>query len=91
MLYPSGIATQKVKKLGIYFESDDALRVKKVAENSVAQTAKIEEGDKVLAFNQIEVNNLFDLKTELAFAKKSSTLTLERDSKKIDIDIEFSE
>ena len=91
MLYPSGIATQKVKKLGIYFESDDALRVKKVAENSVAQTAKIEEGDKVLAFNQIEVNNLFDLKTELAFAKKSSTLTLERDSKKIDIDIEFLE
>lgn len=91
ILYPSLVDTIKAKKLGIFFESDDALKVKKVAENSAAQTAQIKEGDKVVAFNKIEVSNLFDLKTELFFAKKSSSLTLERDSKKIDVDIEFKE
>ncbi|MFA5453965.1 MAG: ChaN family lipoprotein [Sulfurimonas sp.] len=89
ILYPSLVDTIKAKKLGIYFESDDALKVKKVAENSAAQKAQIKEGDKVLALNKTEVNNLFDLKTELFFAKEGVTLTLERESKKIEVNIEF--
>ncbi len=91
ILYPSAVGTIKTKKLGIYFESDDLLVVKKIAGNSAAQKAEIKEGDKVVAFNKIAVKNIYELKTELAFVKEAITLTLERDSKKIELDIEFVE
>ncbi|MDQ1297694.1 MAG: hypothetical protein QG558_232 [Campylobacterota bacterium] len=89
ILYPSAVDTIKPKKLGLYFESDDVLKVKKVSENSAAQTAQIKEGDRVIAFNKIEVGTLFDLKAELFFAKEEIALMLERGSEKIEVTIEF--
>lgn len=91
ILYPSAVGTTKAKKLGVYFESDEKLHVKKIADNSLAQKAQIKEGDKVVAFNKTAVKNLYELKTELAFAKESVTLTIERESKKIEVEIEFKE
>jgi len=89
ILYPSAVGTIKAKKLGVYFESDELLRVKKIAENSLAQKAQIKEGDKVVAFNKTAVKNLYEIKTELAFAKDDVILTLERESKRIEVKIEF--
>ncbi|MBW6487986.1 ChaN family lipoprotein [Sulfurimonas sp.] len=91
ILYPSAVGTTKAKKLGVYFESDEKLHVKKIADNSLAQKAQIKEGDNVVAFNKTAVKNLYELKTELAFAKESVTLTIERESKKIEVEIEFKE
>ena len=90
ILYPSSIQTQKAKKIGVYLDKDEPLKVNKLVENSLAQKAKIEVGDIIIAFNGKKVKELADLKTELAFVKGPCTLTLLRGSKKIDITLDFS-
>ena len=90
ILYPSAITTKKAKKIGVYLESDEKLNVKKLVKNSVATKAKIQVGDTLVAFNGTPVKNLFDLKTELAFAKGEIKLTLIRDSKEVLVNIDFA-
>jgi len=91
ILYPSAIKTKKAKKLGVYLESDEKLKVKKLVEKSLAEKAGIKSGDIVAAFNGTKLKSLFDLKTELVFVKKSAELTLIRDLKEMNVTIEFSD
>jgi S1-C subfamily serine protease len=91
LLYPSNIDTQKAKKLGVFFKSDEDLNIEKLVEHSAAQKAQIKAGDRVIAFDGVEVKNIYDIKTELTFAKNSCVLTMERDGKKIDLNIEFQQ
>lgn len=91
LLYPSAVTTKKAKKLGIYFEKNDNLEVKKLVDDSPAQKAKIEAKDKVVAIGGAMVESIFDVKTELAFAKDSLNVTLMRDSKKIEVTVDLSE
>jgi len=90
LLYPSLIGTKKAKKVGVVLKSDEKLEVMKVIDNSLASKAKIKVGDTIIAFNGAPLKNLFDLKTELAFAKESVKLTLMRESKEIVLTLDFS-
>jgi uncharacterized iron-regulated protein len=90
LLYPSPVDTQKAKKLGIALKSDDELVVVEVIENSLASKTEIKAGDKIIAFNEIPLKHLHELKTELAFVKGSAKLRLLRDTKEIEITIDFS-
>ncbi|MDT8338900.1 MAG: ChaN family lipoprotein [Sulfurimonas sp.] len=91
LLYPSAVTTKKAKKLGIYFEENENLEVKKLVDDSPAQKAKIEAKDRVVAIDGAKVESIFDVKTELAFAKDSLNVTLMRDSKKIEVTLDLSE
>lgn len=91
LLYPSYITTQSAKKIGVHLDDDTTLKVKKLVENSPAQKAKIEVGDTITAFNGTAVQNLAELKTELAFASNSATLTVIRGLRTIDLIVDFSE
>lgn len=91
LLYPSAVTTKKAKKLGIYFEENENLEVKKLVDNSPAQKAKIEAKDRVVAIDGAKVESIFDVKTELAFAKDLLNITLVRDSKKIEVTLDLSE
>ncbi len=91
LLYPSAVTTKKAKKLGIYFEENDKLEVNKLVDDSPAQKANIKAKDIVVAINKTKVENIFDVKTELAFAKDSLSITLMRDSEKIDVIVDLSE
>jgi len=90
LLYPSLVGTKKAKKVGVVLKSDNKLEVIKVVDNSLASKAKIKVGDTIVAFNGTPLKNLFELKTELAFAKDSVKLTLMRESKKIVLTLNFS-
>ncbi|MCK4874384.1 MAG: PDZ domain-containing protein, partial [Sulfurimonas sp.] len=83
--------TKKAKKLGVYLESDENLKVIKLVKKSVATKAEIKVDDIIVSFNGKPIKTLFDLKTELAFVKGSAKLKLIRDSKEISVDIEFSD
>lgn len=91
LLYPTSVSTKKAKKVGVFLKSDDDLKVKKLVENSLATKANIKVGDKLIAFNGTKVKNLFDLKTELAFVNGNAKITILRDSKEMDVSIDFSE
>lgn len=91
ILYPSSVTTKKANKLGVYLESDEKLTVKKLVEKSISEKAGVKAGDIITAFNGTKIKNLFELKRELVFAKKSLKLTLIRDVKKIDVTIELSD
>lgn len=90
LLYPSPIGTQKAKKLGVALKSDDDLVVMEVIKNSLASKTELKAGDKIIAFNGTSLKHLYELKTELAFVKESVNLTLLRDTKEIEITIDFS-
>jgi len=91
LLYPSAVTTQKAKKLGIFFEDNENLEVKKLVDDSPAQKAKIEAKDTVIAIDGEKVETIFDVKTQLAFAKDSLNVTLMRDSEKIEVTVDLSE
>ncbi len=90
LLYPSAITTQKATKLGVYLKQGDILEVLQLVENSLAEKAEIKVGDILIKYNDVALKNLFTLKTELVFAKKSAKLTVLRDSKEIELTIDFS-
>lgn len=90
ILYPSNIGTTKAKKIGVFLKNGEELEVLSIIENSLASKVGIKKGDIIIAFNGTPVNKLSELKTELAFVKDSVKLTLKRDSKNIDVDIDFS-
>ncbi|HEY9203060.1 MAG TPA: ChaN family lipoprotein [Sulfurimonas sp.] len=89
LLYPSAVTTRKAKKLGIYFEDNDNLEIKKLVDDSPAHKAKIEPKDRVIAIDGTKVESIYDIKTELAFAKDSLSVTLMRDSEKIEVRVDF--
>ncbi len=90
ILYPSNIGTTKAKKLGVFLKGGEELEILSIVENSLAMKADIKAGDVIIAFNGVSINKLSELKTELAFTDNSVKLTLKRDSKNIDVDIDFS-
>lgn len=91
ILYPSNVDTKKAKKLGVYLDSDEKLKVKDLVKDSAAKKAGIKAGDTIVEFNGRTVKTLFELKTELFFSKDSVELTLLRDSKKVKVKIEFDD
>jgi len=91
LLYPSAVTTKKAKKLGIYFDDNENLEIKKLVEDSPAQKANMKEKDKVVAIDGIKVETIFDIKTELAFAKESLNVTVIRDSQKVEVKVDLPE
>ena len=89
ILYSSTIETNKAKKLGVYLVSDDKLEVIKLVENSVASKAKIKAGDVLVAFNGEKVKDKYDLKVELVFIEGEGKLTVIRDSKELELVVNF--
>ncbi len=90
LLYPSSITTKKATKLGVYLKDGDILEVLELVENSLAEKAEIKVGDILIKYNDVPLKNLFTLKTELAFIEKNAKLTVLRDSKEIEVTIDFS-
>ncbi|QOY53747.1 ChaN family lipoprotein [Candidatus Sulfurimonas marisnigri] len=90
ILSASPVGTQKAKKLGVYLESNETLNVIKIVENSFAAKADIKAGDTIISFNGVLLKDKFDLQRELAFLKGSGDILLLRDSKEINVTIEFS-
>ncbi|MCF6309417.1 MAG: ChaN family lipoprotein [Sulfurimonas sp.] len=91
LLYPSAISTKKAKKLGVFLESDENLKVIKLVKKSIASKAEIKVGDTIVSFNGTPIKSIFDLKTELAFIEGSVKLKLIRDLKEISVDIKFDD
>jgi uncharacterized iron-regulated protein len=90
LLTPSMVTTNKAKKLGVYLESDEKLKVLKVVEKSTAIKAGIKADDIIIAFNGVPIKTKYDLKRELAFVKGSAELTLIRNMQQVKLTAEFS-
>ncbi len=89
LLYPEPIETEKEKKIGVYLEGDDELKVVKLVENSPAVKGGIKKGDVIVAVDGNRVNSIPDLKLELFFAPKDTTVTVLRGSKEVKVPISF--
>ncbi|MCF6339592.1 MAG: ChaN family lipoprotein [Sulfurimonas sp.] len=89
ILYPTLIGTKKAKKLGVYLESDDKLKILNIVEKSTAAKAGIKAGDTIVSFNDIALKTKFDLKRELAFVKGSAEIILIRNMQQVKVIAEF--
>ena len=89
LLYPEPIETAKAKKIGVYLESDDNLKVIKLVEDSPAKRAGIKKDDRIVSIDGVEVKTIPDLKLELFFTGKQAVVTVLRNGKRIKIPISF--
>ncbi|WP_456402387.1 ChaN family lipoprotein [Hydrogenimonas sp.] len=89
LLYPEPIETAKEKKIGVYLEGDDDLKVVKLVKDSPAQKAGIKKGDRIVAIDGERVTTIPDLKLALFFTGKEAKVTLLRDGKEMDLSVEF--
>ncbi|QOY52953.1 ChaN family lipoprotein [Candidatus Sulfurimonas baltica] len=90
ILSSSPVGTQKAKKLGVYLESNEKLNVINIVENSSAAKAGIKVGDTIVSLNGVLLKDKYSLQAELAFLDGSGNVVLLRDSKEINVKIEFS-
>ena len=91
LLYPEPIETAKEKKIGVYLEGDENLKVVKLVENSPAKRAGIEKGDIIVAIDGVEVKSIPDLKLELFFSGEKAEITVSRDGRRVKIPLSFEE
>ncbi len=89
LLYPEPIETAKEKKIGVYLEGSDDLKVIKLVDDSPATKAGIRKGDRIVAIDGQRVETIPDLKLELFFTGKKAKVTLLRDGKEIVLPVEF--
>ncbi len=91
LLYPEPIETAKEKKIGVYLEADDKLKVSKLVEDSPAKKSGIRKDDVIIAIDGIKVKTISDLKLELFFTGKKSVVTVVRNGTEVEIPIIFGQ
>ncbi len=91
LLYPEPIETAKEKKIGVYLEGDEKLKVVKLVDNSPAKRAGIEKDDLIVAIDGAEVKTIPDLKLELFFTGEKAEITVLRNGRRVKIPISFEE
>ncbi|BBG65930.1 hypothetical protein NNO_1227 [Hydrogenimonas sp.] len=89
LLYPEPIETAPEKKIGVYLEGDQSLKVVKLVENSPAMKGGIRKDDIITAIDGAEVGTIPDLKLELFFTGKECIVTVLRNGKRLEIPITF--
>ena len=68
----------------------DGMKIQQVIEGSIAESAGLKSGDKVLRINGTKISDLDPFGRMTAFRKSPLTLTVEREGQPIDIKMKFS-
>ncbi len=91
LLYPEHIETEQEKKIGVYLEGENDLKVVDLVKESPAEASGIKKGDIIVAVDGQEVKSIADLKLELFFSKKIIDLTLLRNGKRVTMKIDLTQ
>lgn len=88
MIYTAHLTGQKERKIGVYVDdTGKGLKVEKVIKDSPAEKAGIKKGDLIVQFNGRDIKDIIDLKIELFFSQGENEIVVERDGKKIKMNI----